>query len=146
VESNSLGYQLLAGPSGASVDPGSGTLTWRPTIAQAGQSYTVVTAATDNGTNALSTTNTNLISVNAVQVPKVALWWSNSEAGSGSVPQVNLAVVEGQAGPDYILQASTDLQQWSTILTNAPASFPWLWTDTNSYLFEHRFYRIRLGP
>jgi N-formylglutamate amidohydrolase len=146
VESNALAYQLLTGPSGASIDAGSGTLTWRPTIAQASQSYTAVTAVTDNGTNALSATNTNFISVNAVQMPKVALWWSNSETGSGNAPQANLSVVEGQAGPDYILQASTDLQQWSTILTNTPASFPWLWNDTNAHMFERRFYRVRLGP
>jgi len=146
VESNALGYQLLTGPSGSSIDPASGTLTWRPTIAQAGQSYSIVTAVTDNGTNALSATNTNFISVNAVQIPTVALWWSNSDTGAGHVPQVNLAVVEGQTGPDYILQASTDLQQWSPILTNTPSAFPWLWTDPNAYLFEKRFYRVRLGP
>ena len=53
--------------------------------------------------------------------------------------------VSGQSGPDYALEASTNLTQWSAVfVTNSPA-LPFVWTDTNSVV-PMRFYRVKLGP
>jgi hypothetical protein len=55
-------------------------------------------------------------------------------------------LVTGDHGPDYAIEASTNLLDWTTLLTtNSPAlPFNWLDVDTNS--FPQRFYRVRLGP
>jgi len=146
VENNVLTYQVLSGlPTGAAFNSANGTVTWRPTIAQAGQSYPIVMRVTDNGTNLLTATNTNTITVAAVQTPTVSMAWTNAGSGSNVTPQLRLSV-QGQTGPDYILMASTNLTNWSTISTNTPGSFPFLWTDTNASQFSSRFYQIRLGP
>ena len=53
--------------------------------------------------------------------------------------------VSGQSGPDYAIETSTNLTQWSNVfITNSPA-LPFTWTDnvTNS---PRRFYRVKLGP
>ena len=120
VENDTLTYSVLSGlPAGATFNPGTGTITWRPTIAQAGQSYPIVTKVTDNGTNLLASTNTNTIAVAAVQTPSVSVSWSNMMVGSNRTSQVSLSV-QGQIGPDYILMASTNLTIWTAISTNTP--------------------------
>jgi hypothetical protein len=53
--------------------------------------------------------------------------------------------VSGQSGPDYAIEISTNLTQWSNVfITNSPV-LPFNWTDaaTNSPV---RFYRVKLGP
>ena len=53
--------------------------------------------------------------------------------------------VNGQSGPDYAIETSTNLTQWSDIfITNSPV-LPFNWTDTNSAA-PQRFYRVKLGP
>ena len=53
--------------------------------------------------------------------------------------------VNGQSGPDYAIQISTNLTQWSNLfITNSPA-VPFNWTDTNPAA-PARFYRVKLGP
>ncbi|MEY3480788.1 MAG: hypothetical protein RIQ71_1563 [Verrucomicrobiota bacterium] len=145
VESNTLTYQLVSGPSNAIVNSNNGTLTWRPSIAQAGQTYSFATRVTDNGTNTLSSTNTNIVTVNAVQIPSVVLGRTNQTIGSNSVARAQISV-GGQTGPDYIVMASTNLTSWESLATNTPSVLPFLWTDTNAHLFQQRFYRIQLGP
>jgi subtilisin-like proprotein convertase family protein len=44
---NTLTYQLLAPPAGATIDPNSGIIMWTPTAAQAGSSYVITTIVTD---------------------------------------------------------------------------------------------------
>ena len=44
---NTLTYQLVAPPTGATIDPNSGIITWTPTAAQAGTTYVITTIVTD---------------------------------------------------------------------------------------------------
>ena len=145
VENNVLTYQMLSGPAGASLNPANGTLTWRPTIAQAGQSYSVVTRVTDNGTNTLSTTNTNTVGVFPVEKPVISTTWANTAIEPNSSSQLQLSI-QGQTGPDYTLLTSTNLIDWIPIFTNTPTTFPFVWTDTNTSQYPKRFYQLRLGP
>jgi len=54
--------------------------------------------------------------------------------------------VNGDTGPDYIVQASTNLTDWASIFTNHSPTPPFVWTDSAASNFSQRFYRIRLGP
>lgn len=54
-------------------------------------------------------------------------------------------LISGDAGPDYGLEASTNLVDWETCFTtNAPA-LPFGWADTNSVNVPARFYRALLS-
>lgn len=44
----------------------------------------------------------------------------------------------GQAGSNYIIQASTDLVNWVSLETNVT---PYTYTDTNTSRYKRRFYR-----
>jgi hypothetical protein len=46
----------------------------------------------------------------------------------------------------WLVQGSTNLTNWSTLLTTNPPSTPFNWTDTNAGSFLKRFYRVLLGP
>jgi hypothetical protein len=54
--------------------------------------------------------------------------------------------VSGDAGPDYIVQASTNLTDWTSIFTNHSPTPPFVWTDTGASNFSQQFYRIQLAP
>ncbi|MFO1477569.1 MAG: hypothetical protein U1F98_13075 [Verrucomicrobiota bacterium] len=67
---NTLNYQLVNPPSGALIDA-SGVITWTPTEAQGPGVYTITTIVTDNGTPALSATNSFQVTVNEVNAAPV---------------------------------------------------------------------------
>jgi hypothetical protein len=54
--------------------------------------------------------------------------------------------VSGDTGPDYIVQASTNLTDWAGIFTNYSPVPPFVWSDSAASNFNQRFYRIQLGP
>ncbi len=65
VPAQTLTFSLDAGtPAGASIDPSTGVFSWTPTAAQIG-SYSVTVRVTDNGSPALSASQTILITVSA---------------------------------------------------------------------------------
>jgi hypothetical protein len=54
--------------------------------------------------------------------------------------------VTGDAGPDYTLQASSNLVDWvSVVTTNSPA-FPLVISDPDATNHPTRFYRVLCGP
>jgi pectate lyase len=54
--------------------------------------------------------------------------------------------INGDTGPDYVVQASTNLTDWTSIFTNHSPIPPFVWTDLVASNFSQRFYRIQLGP
>ena len=68
----------------------------------------------DNGSPSLSNTNTFTVTV----APGSAALGRSVSVTPG---QITLTV-SGQAGPDYILQTSTDLSTWQPLLTTNPPS------------------------
>ncbi|MDR3460674.1 MAG: immunoglobulin domain-containing protein [Verrucomicrobiae bacterium] len=54
--------------------------------------------------------------------------------------------ISGDAGPDYIVQASTNLVTWQSLFTNHLPVLPFNWSDSNAASFIQRYYRIQLGP
>jgi len=143
VEGASLGYALVSGPVGCSVNPSTGTFTWRPTIAQSGVTYPVTIQATESGTGGLSSTLNFQTTVNSATAPQVSTSWIPGDGQSSSQVQLSM---NGQLGPDYLVWASEDLVKWENIGTATPTTFPFLWTDANASQYPKRFYQIRLGP
>lgn len=52
--------------------------------------------------------------------------------------------LSGPSGSNYVIEASTDLQNWAPISTNAAPSGKVSYTDTAATNFPSRFYRARL--
>ncbi len=134
-----LTFALLAAPSNAALHATSGVFTWRAPVARAGTTNPVAVVVADNGTPGLSATQQFSIFVNPLtgaSVTTVSLTNTN---------QLRL-LITGGLGPDYTVQASTNLSNWSVLLTtNSPAP-PLSFTDTNAGSFLKRFYRVLLGP
>jgi hypothetical protein len=57
-----------------------------------------------------------------------------------------LLEIDGPGGREYSIETSTDLVEWSSIETLAPAALPFVWTGTDFLLDPRRFYRVSVGP
>jgi len=144
VEGATLGYSLVSGPVGCAVNPSTGTVTWRPTIAQSGAAYPMVIRATESGVGGLSSDLSFQTTVNPATAPQVTPSWVAGAGGSSS-PQLQLSM-SGQVGPDYTVWASEDLVNWVNLTTTTPTVSPYVWADPNAAKFLKRFYQVKLGP
>jgi hypothetical protein len=132
-----LTFALLAGATNATLNTNSGAFSFRPLVTQADSTNSFTLKVADNGTPSLSATQTFSVIVNPLSAPGI----SNISAAGG---QFSFSV-GGQSGPDYAIETSTNLTQWSSVfITNSPV-LPFNWTDgtTSSPV---RFYRVTLGP
>ena len=133
-----LGYSLPTKPAGASLNPASGLVRWRPLIAQGGADYPFTVIATN--TAGLMTTQSFLVNVTAPQPPLISA--AQHSGGPFAI------TVSGDPGPDYTVQTATNLFpiNWQTsFATNAPL-LPFIWTETNKIVMPSSFYRVLLGP
>ena len=132
-----LTFALLAGATNATLNTNSGAFSFRPLVRQADSTNNFTLKVSNDGTPSLSATQSFAVIVNPLSAP-----------GIGNVSFAGRHIgfnISGQSGPDYAVETSTNLTQWSTaFITNSPA-LPFNWTDTNAPL-PQRFYRVKLGP
>lgn len=141
VPPRSLTWSLAAAPAGATIDPASGVITWRPAAALANSTNIFTVRVADNGTPGWSTNQTFQVVVGSVARPRLDLL-----PASGGAFQFE---VNGDAGPDYVIQVSTNLDTpdgWSGIFTNLSPAPPFSWTDSTVSNHPTRFYRVLLSP
>jgi hypothetical protein len=132
-----LTFALLAGATNATLNTNSGGFSFRPLATQANSTNSFTLEVSDNGTPPMSATQSFSVVVNPLSAPGI----SNISLASGQLT----FRVSGQSGPDYAIETSTNLTQWSSVfITNSP-TLPFNWTDaaTSSPV---RFYRVKLGP
>ncbi|HMP84137.1 MAG TPA: glycoside hydrolase, partial [Verrucomicrobiota bacterium] len=130
-------FDLLAGPTNATLNVTSGVFTWKPLVNQADTTNIVTIKVTDDGVPNLSDTNSFVIVVNPVVTPAFV----PVEVNDGQMS----FVVTGPTGLEYTLLTSTNFADWETLLVTNPAFMPITVTLTNS-AEPQRFYKIRLGP
>jgi hypothetical protein len=133
-----LTFSLLAAPAGATIGTNTGIFTWRPPVSQANTTNVVQVKVADNGTPVLSATQSFSVKVNPLAAPTL----SAMAVGSGGFG----FQVGGDFGPDYWIQASTNLLDWSTVFTTNSPAVPFDWVDTEAGVWPARFYRVRLAP
>jgi fibronectin type 3 domain-containing protein len=136
-----LTFTLLSAPTDATfsqINSNSAEFTWRPEVPDAGTTNSIVLKVSDNSLPVLTATQSFLIIVNPLSKPS----FSSIGVNNG---QFNLQL-NGQAGPDYEVQVSTNLFDWSSLFIANSPSMPWTWTDTNAGLLPTRFYRVKVGP
>ena len=66
IPANVLTFSLVLPPAGASINPGTGAITWTPTEGQGPGTNIITVVVTDNGSPPLSTTNSFTVVVNEV--------------------------------------------------------------------------------
>lgn len=133
-----LNYGLLAAPAGASINTHSGLLSWRPSVAQANTTNLLTVSVADGGLPSLSATQSFQVVVNPLNRPSLT-----------SVGMTNgqfRLTITGDTGPDYALQASTNLTTWTTLFTSNSPALPIQWLDADAASVPFRFYRVLLGP
>jgi hypothetical protein len=132
-----LTFALLAGATNATLNTSSGAFSFRPLVTQAVSTNAFTLQVSDHGTPSLSATQSFSVIVNPLSAPGIS---------SFSFPGGQFGFnINGQSGPDYAIEASTNLTQWSHVfITNSPA-LPFVWADTN-LAAPQRFYRVKLGP
>lgn len=136
-----LSWNLLSPPSGAAINSGNGVFTWRPAIAQSPATNAITVQVSDNGTPGMSATQTFIVEVNRPQFPELTVALSGTGLFSLNV--------NGDSGPDYIVQCSTNLASpanWVPIFTNLAAAPPFQWADPAFSSAPRKFYRVQLGP
>jgi hypothetical protein len=139
-----LTWSLLSAPAGAAIaaiNPTNGVLSWRPALAQSPSTNVFAVVVTDNGTPQFSATQSVWVTVLQPAPPQLL---SPGWTGHAFTLQVS-----GEAGPDYILEAATNLSNptvWTPLTTNLSATPPWQWADPAASNHPQRFYRVRLGP
>lgn len=129
-------------PAGVTINPATGMLSWRPTIAQASGTYSFAIIAADNGTPSLSATQYVLVTVQPPSQPTISSpSFLNGQFTFG---------VNGNLGPDYYIETATNLGPpaiWLPLFTNySPVSLPFIWTNANGNTVPQQYYRVRLGP
>jgi len=135
--SPTLTFSLLSAPTNATLNAATGAFSWRPLVTQANTTNPISLEVTASGTPSLSATQSFSIMVNPLTLPSLA-----SVSFSNSLFTMQIS---GQTGPDYEIQTSTNLTQWSADFTTNSPAMPFSWQDiaaTNSA----RFYRVVVGP
>jgi hypothetical protein len=132
-----LTFALLAGATNAMLNANSGAFSFRPLVTQANSTNNFTLQVSDHGTPPLSATQSFSVIVNPLSAPGI-----NDLSVAGGQFSFN---VNGQSGPDYAVEISTNLTQWSSVfITNSPG-LPFIWTDTN-FNAPRNYYRVKLGP
>jgi hypothetical protein len=132
-----LTFSLPVAPTNATIISTNGVLTWRPLVTQANTTNPFSVVVTDNGTPNLSATQSFNVIVNPLTMPSIGA----PVFGSG---QFTLSV-DGQVGPDYAVQSSTNLIDWNTLWITNPSVMPFNWS-TNAATMPSQFFRIKVGP
>lgn len=131
-------YSLLTAPAGAMIASSTGVFSWRPTLAQANTTNLVTVKVADNGSPSFSNASSFLVTVTPNSAPQI-----NSAVATNG--QFTLQVT-GDGGPDYFIEASTNLIHWDTVFSTNSPGLPFDWADQDPAQSASRFYRVRLGP
>ena len=137
IPAQTLTYGLAGAPANAAINPNNGVFSWRPTMAQSPSTQSVAVVVSDNGVPVMSATQSFAVTVTQPNVPALSVAATNKAFGFW---------INGDAGPDYTVQVSTNLASWNPVFTSNSPALPFYWADTNSASYPSLFYRVLLGP
>jgi hypothetical protein len=133
-----LTYSLITAVTNAAINANSGVFSWRPLVTQADTTNLFSVVVADNGSPSMIATQSFSVMVNPLTAPSIV-------APQVTGGQIGLTI-NGQVGPDYAVQGSTNLVNWDTLWVTNPAIMPFTWSATNITALTAQFYRIKTGP
>ena len=134
-----LTWNLLSAPSGMTLGSSSGILSWRPTLSQSPSINAITFTVTDSA--GLTSTQSFTVTVTPPATPAIS--------GVSLTNGVFSLFVNGSSGPDYTIQATTNLMPpvtWLPLQTNLSAVPPFWFDDFFTTNLHERFYRVQIGP
>lgn len=134
-----LTFSLLSGSGNATLNTNTGAFLWRPLVTQANTTNAFALKVADNGSPSLSATQSFNVMVNPLTRPGL----SSPVLSNGPI---TFLMSGGQTGPDYAVQVSTNLADWSTLYVTNWTGSPLQLPDTNAATAPAQFYRIKVGP
>jgi hypothetical protein len=137
VPAQMLTFSLLTAPASATIHPNSGVLSWRPLVTHANTTNNFSIRVADDGSPSLSATQSFDVTVTNLVKPQIS-----TTVGGGN--QLVLQV-SGAGGPDYQIQSSTNLVNWSAVFTTNSPPMPFAWTNVSTGLPRNLF-RVQAGP
>lgn len=131
-----LTFSLVSGPDGLTINPTSGLVSFRPTEAQGPSTNSVVVRVSDNGTPALSATNSftvvvmevnqapELVSVGNLSIDPLMLNLIRLEAKDADLPaqKLTFALVNGPKG--MTIDPAAGVISWTPTADQALAQYP----------------------
>ncbi|HEY3857391.1 MAG TPA: putative Ig domain-containing protein [Verrucomicrobiae bacterium] len=135
IPTNTLTFSLDTAPSNMTINASSGLISWTPAASQTA-SYPVTVRVTDNGVPPLSDSQSFQITV-AGHAPTLSI-----APFAGGLMQIT---VTGDTGFSYLIQGSTDLENWTELLQFNLSVSPYQYLDPGSVTNSHRFYRLQLS-
>lgn len=133
-----LSFSLLSGPTGAVLNATSGVFTWRPSMAQANTTNPISVIAANHANPALTATQSFSVTVNPVVLPAIV----SATVSNGAFS----CQLTGAAGPDYQIQASSNLLDWSPVFTTNSPALPFFWQTGLPSNSAAQFFRLLLEP
>src|SRR5207302_61997 len=126
---NTLTFALVSAPTGMTINPGSGAITWTPSEAQGPSTNVVSVSVTDNGVPALSVTNSFTVTVTEVNLAPVL----SVPADQTIAEQTSLSVSASATDAYFPARRSSDvLVSAPTGMTINPASGAISWTPSEA--------------
>ncbi len=133
-----LSFSLTGPTTNANINSTSGQLTWRPSVTQAGKTNPISVVVSDDGSPILRATQT----FNAIVPPLTLPTLSQPTQTAGHT----VLSISGSYGPDYAIQVSSNLLDWTPIFTTNQPAVPFLWSDPSLSILPQRYYRVTVGP
>ena len=93
----------------------------------------------------ITTTNGSLLQATQSFWVTVTIPTAPTIEGYGLTNDAWFMTINGASGPDYVIEASTNLVRWTDLFSNAAPMLPFVWTDLETKLSQ-RYYRVRLAP
>src|SRR5204863_269876 len=126
---NSLTFALVSAPTGMTINPATGAISWTPTEAQGPSTNIVSVSVTDNGVPALSVTNTFTVTVNEVNLAPVLTVPANQTINEQTTLSVSASAIDADISANTLTFA---LVSAPTGMTINPASGAISWTPTEA--------------
>lgn len=132
---NSLTYSLVEGPTGVTLDPATGAVSWTPTEAQGPGSFTVTVRVADSGDPALTAQASTSLTVTEVNlaptisgpasttIPELQLWTGQFTSQDADLPAnaLTYSLVNSPAG--LTLNATTGEATWTPLAVQGPGVY-----------------------
>ena len=135
-----LRFRVLGETNGLSIDPQTGVMVWRTPVSLVPVIQQVGVSVMDAGNPALGATQYFRLSAPALaRAPSIRATFGDSGVW-------NLRI-DGEVGPWYRLQASTNFTSWNELGQFLPTEFPWTWMDEGAAAAPPwRFFRVVAEP
>jgi hypothetical protein len=132
---NDLAFTLDPGaPTGMTLDPTSGLLSWAPSANDAGITHSVTVRVTDDGTPELDDSIGFSVIVEALNIIELTGLRLDNDG-------FHLQAT-GDPGLTYTLEATSNLDQWAAVQTITPDSATFEFFDPDAVFLPRRYYRV----